>query len=395
MNLNPPPRRAATTLATLLAAATVHPGLAQPAAEDLPALKDAFQPHFRVGVALNEAQFTGRDARGAQLAARHFNSITPENVMKWASLQPAPGKFDFAAADRFVEFGERHGMFIVGHTLVWHSQTPAWVFQDEAGAPASREVLLERMRHHITNVVTRYRGRVHAWDVVNEALNEDGSLRPSPWLRLIGEDYLARAFTFAHEADPQAELYYNDYSLENAPKREGAIRLVRKLQAAGVPIHGLGTQQHVKLDWPTLAQVDATLAAFGRLGIKVMVTELDVDVLPQRTRNRGADVGFRLAADPALNPYTNGLPTDVQQALSTRYAELFRLYRKHAAVLDRVTFWGVTDRDTWLNNWPMAGRTAHPLLFDRAGQPKPAFFAILGTDPGPERTSPRAAVSAP
>lgn len=344
-----------------------------------PVLKDAFRGHFLIGTAVGDAQINGRMPDRAALIARHFNALTPENVMKWEALQPEPGRFDFAAADRCVEFAERHGMAVIGHTLVWHSQTPAWVFRGEDGGPATREQLLARMSNHIHQVVGRYRGRVRGWDVVNEALNEDGTLRQSPWLRIIGEDYLAKAFVFAHAADPAAQLYYNDYSLENPAKRAGAVRLVKNLQAAGAPIHGIGTQMHVKMDWPSPAQVDETLKAFGELGIKVMVTELDVDVLPTRSRDRGADVSLRLAAAPALNPYTNGLPAEVQTALARRYAELFEVFLKHRAVLDRVTLWGSSDGESWLNNWPIRGRTAHPLLFDRAGAPKPAFYAVIET----------------
>ncbi len=358
------------TLAVLASACAQEP--------EPPALKTVFKDQFLIGTALNEAQFMGSNQVQTRLITKQFNSITPENVMKWEIIHPAPGQFAFGPADRYVAFGEKSGMFIVGHTLVWHSQTPAWVFE-ENGKPASREVLLQRMREHISTVVGRYKGRIQSWDVVNEALNEDGSLRQSPWMKIIGEDYLAKAFEFAHEADPAALLAYNDYSLENESKRNGAVRLVKKLQAAGVKIHGIGTQQHVRVDRPTIEQVDATLTAFGQLGVKVMVTELDVDVLPKRTRDQGADVSLRLAADSALNPYTNGLPADVQQALAKRYADLFTVYRKHSPTLDRVTFWGVTDGDSWLNDWPIRGRTSHPLLFNREGRPKPCFDAVIDT----------------
>ena len=268
-------------------------------------------------------------------------------------------------------------MFIVGHTLVWHSQTPRWVFQDASGQPVSRDTLIARMREHIQTVVGRYRGRVRGWDVVNEALNEDGTLRHSPWFNIIGEDYIAMAFRFAHEADPAAELYYNDYSLENAAKRQGAVALVRRLRAEGVPITGIGSQDHVQMDWPTPAQVDSTLTAFGQLGVKVMITELDVDVLPRATQQRGADVSLNVAARSDLNPYVAGLPDSVQQALARRYADLFAVYLRHKDVVERVTFWGVTDGDSWKNNWPVRGRTNHPLLFDREGRPKPAFDAVI------------------
>lgn len=344
-------------------------------------LKDAFGDAFLVGAALNTAQVTGRDTMGAALVAAHFNSTTPENVMKWGPIHPSPDSFAFDAADAFVEFSETHGMFMVGHTLVWHSQTPRWVFEDEDGNPLTREALLERMKNHIETVVGRYQGRVHGWDVVNEALNEDGTLRESPWLRIIGEDYIARAFEYAHAADPDAELYYNDYSLENEAKRNGAVRLVASLQEQGVPVHGIGTQGHYSMSFPTMAQLDSTIQAFADLDVKVMITELDIAVLPRERMNPSADVSERQAFEARMNPYTEGLPDSVQQALAQRYADLFGRFIAHADVIDRVTFWGVTDGDSWLNNWPIPGRTTYPLLFDRDWQPKAAFHAVMETRP--------------
>ena len=214
------------------------------------ALKDVFKNHFLIGAALNEAQFSGTDVHGATLAKTQFNTITPENALKWGSVHPEPGVYNFDASDRYVEFGEKNGMVIIGHTLVWHNQTPRWVFQDSTGKPISREALLERMRDHIQTVVGRYKGKIKGWDVVNEALNEDGSLRECPWLKIIGEEYIVKAFEFAREADPSVELYYNDFSLENAPKREGAVALIKKLQAAGVHVAAVGLQGHYKMDWP-------------------------------------------------------------------------------------------------------------------------------------------------
>jgi endo-1,4-beta-xylanase len=341
-------------------------------------LKDAFKDAFRVGAAVNQAQFEGRDARGDAIVTAQFNTISPENVLKWESVHPRVDGYDFTAADRYVEFGERNHMFIIGHNLVWHNQTPRWVFQDEKGAPPGRGALLERMRDHIHTVVGRYKGRIGGWDVVNEALNEDGALRQSQWMKIIGEDYLAKAFEFAHEADPQAELYYNDYNLENEAKRKGAIALIRKLQGQGVPITAVGLQSHDKLDWPMVEQQDATIAAFAELGVKVNITELDIDVLPRATQQSGADVSLNVEARAKLNPYASGLPDAVQQALAKRYAELFAVFLKHRGTITRVTFWGVTDGDSWLNNWPVRGRTSYPILFDRNGKPKAAFDAVMG-----------------
>jgi len=340
------------------------------------ALKDVFKDDFRIGAALNGRQIFERDARGAEIVRTHFNSITPENHLKWALVHPQPQKYDFAAPDRFVEFGEKHGMFIVGHTLVWHNQTPRWVFEDEQGKPLSREALLSRMRDHIFTVVGRYKGRIDGWDVVNEALNQDGTMRQSPWFKIIGEDYLVQAFRFAREADPDAELYYNDYDLELPAKRKAAVELMKKLQAAGVSLAGVGLQNHNQLEWPSLEDEDATIEAFAKLGLKVHITELDVDVLP-RTTKPGADYAVDIAPTPQLNPYTAGFPDAAQSALARRYADLFRIYLKHRNVIERVTFWGVADGDSWLNNWPIKGRTNYPLLFDRLGQPKPAFQAIV------------------
>ncbi len=337
-----------------------------------PVLKDVFKDRFLIGVAINQSQFTERNAAEADLIKRQFNSITPENILKWEEVQPELTRYNFVPADSYVAFGEKNGMFIVGHNLVWHSQTPKWVFE-----ASTREALLDRMHDHIRTVVGRYKGRIKGWDVVNEALNDDGTLRKSQWQKIIGDDYIEKAFQFAHEADPDAELYYNDYSLENKAKREGAIALVKKLQTAGIPISGIGTQTHIHLQYPDLQQIDDELTELGQLGIKVMVTELDINVLPSVTHS--ADVSVHAALDPASNPYPNGLPEDMQQKLADRYSALFKIFEKHSDVLKRVTFWGATDADSWLNNWPVRGRTNYPLLFDRDGKPKLAFSRVIET----------------
>jgi endo-1,4-beta-xylanase len=348
-------------------------------AQERPSLKDAVKDSFVVGAAINRAQIYEEDTRGAAIVKAQFNAITPENILKWGAVHPKPDTYDFEASDRYVAFGEKYHMYIVGHTLVWHNQTPGWVFQDEKGNPVSRDVLLKRMREHIQTVVGRYKGRIHSWDVVNEALNDDGTLRQTPWLKIIGEDYIAKAFQFAHEADPAAQLNYNDYSLENEAKRNGAIALIKKLKEQGVPVSGVGLQGHDSLEWPTVEQVDATITAFGKLGVRVMITELDVDVLPHANQNQGADVTLSVEAQAKLNPYVDGLPDAVQQLLAKRYAELFAVFVKHRGVVSRVTFWGVTDADSWRNNWPVKGRTDYPLLFDRNGRPKAAFDAVIRT----------------
>lgn len=329
-------------------------------------LKEAFKDCFRIGVALNQRQFTEQDTNGAALVKHQFNAISPENVMKWANIHPRPGPdgYDFSAADRYVEFGEKNGMFIVGHTLVWHAQTPRWVFQGEGTNAITREVLLQRMREHIHTVVGRYKGRIKAWDVVNEALSEDGSMRRSRWYQSIGDDYIAKAFEYAHEADPAAELRYNDYSIENERKRDGVIALVKKLQAEKVPISGLGSQTHANLTWPSAALLDTALTAFAQLGIPLSITELDVNAAQSGQRSQSAEVAQNAQGD------RGGVADDANQKLADQYASLFRVFVKHRQNIELVTFWGLTDRDSWR-------RFGKPLLFDGEWRPKPAFAAVI------------------
>ncbi|MGA8090273.1 MAG: endo-1,4-beta-xylanase [Terracidiphilus sp.] len=357
----------AALIVTLTAATTQEPT----------SLKEAYKGAFVVGAAINAAQITGQDRRGDAIIGEQFDSISPENVLKWERVHPEPVTYAFDLPDQYVAFGEKHHMFIVGHCLVWHSQVPAWVFRDDKGNFVDRDTLLKRMHDHIQTVVGRYKGRIQSWDVVNEALNEDGTLRQSPWLKIIGEDYIEKAFQYAHEADPQAQLTYNDYSLENEAKRNGALALIKKLKAEGVPVTSVGIQGHDGLQWPSVENEDATISAFAKLGVKVVISELDIDVLPQATKQQTADVSMKVGQDPKLNPYANGLPQSVQEELAKRYADLFGVYLKHRDVVTRVTLWGVTDADSWRNDWPVKGRTSYPLLFDRSGQPKLAFQAVI------------------
>lgn len=268
-------------------------------------------------------------------------------------------------------------MFILGHCLVWHSQVPRSVFVNDDGHTLTRDALLDRMHDHIRTVVGRYKGRVNGWDVVNEALNEDGTMRQSQWYKIIGDDFIVKAFQWAHEADPNAELYYNDYALEGVAKRNGAVELMKRLKSAGVPITGIGLQGHMHLDTPDAKTEAETIEAFAALGLKVNISELDVDVLPRTARTDSADVSATAAATSNSNPYVEGFPDDIQQELAKRYAELFQVFADHHASIERVTLWGVTDGATWLNNFPTRGRTNYPLLFDRKGLPKPAFFSVV------------------
>ena len=348
------------------------------AAATPPALKSLTPPGLRIGVALNRAQSDGADAGALAIATQQFDSITSENLLKWESVHPEPDRYEFGAADRFVELGRAHRMFVVGHVLVWHQQTPEWAFAGEAGRPADRQALLSRLRAHILAVVGRYRGRIDGWDVVNEALEEDGTLRRTPWLAAVGEDYIDKAFEFAHEADPQAELYYNDYNLWKPAKREAAIRMINRLRASGLRVDGIGEQAHWGVGEPPIEQIDATIAELAtRTGVKVLLTELDIDVLPRDPDMWGADLSKKATIRAATNIYPDGLPDEQQRQLARRYADIFRVVLRHRAQISRVTFWGVTDRQSWLHDFPIPGRVNYPLLWDREGRTKPAFDAVV------------------
>jgi endo-1,4-beta-xylanase len=342
-----------------------------------PSLKDAYQSHFLIGVAVSPSSYADTDSTEARLIKTHFNVITPENIMKWSELHPTPDRYDFRATDQLVEFATKNNIHVIGHTLVWHQQTPDWVFQDASGNLLARDALLARMRDHIMTVVGRYKGRIKAWDVVNEALAENGTLHDSPWRKIIGEDFIEKAFQYAHEADPEAKLYYNDFRLEVPSKRAGAVALVKRLKAAGLRIDAVGIQGHVNLARPTVEEQEATILELHNAGVQTMITELDVDVLPSTRAWGDADIRRREADDPAFNPYVDGLPPEIQAKLTQRYAELFRMYLKNQDKIDRVTLWGLNDGDSWLNETPIIGRTNHPLLFDRNNNPKPALQALI------------------
>ena len=344
--------------------------------EPLPALKHAFEDEFLMGAALNRGQVSGKFPDDIAVVEKHFNTITPENLLKWENVHPEPDMFNFSPVDRYVKLGEANEMFIVGHTLVWHNQTPDWVFRDQNGNPLSREALLDRMRQHIVTVVERYRGRIDGWDVVNEALNEDGSYRQTPWFHIMGVSYIEHAFRLAKKADPDAELYYNDYNLWKPEKRQGVVRLVTDLQSKGVKIDGIGMQGHWALDHPPIQQIEESILAFSELGVKVMITELDVDVLPSADDDT-MDFERNEDVPDYLDPYKNGLPDSIQTRFTNRYVRLFELLDRHSDKISRVTFWGVNDRQSWKNNWPIRGRTNYPLLFDRQNQPKDALEKVL------------------
>jgi len=340
-------------------------------------LKDAFKDKFYIGTALNTQQITGQDTAAIRVVKEHFNSIVAENIMKSALLQPREGDFRFDLADRFVAFGEQNKMNIHGHTLIWHSQAPRWFFTDNQGNNVSPEVLTQRMKNHIYTVVGRYKGRVHTWDVVNEAIMDNGTWRRSKFYEILGEDFMKLAFQFAHEADPNAKLYYNDYSMENPKRRDGIVAMVKKLQQQGVRIDGIGMQTHIGLTEPQIEETEKSILAFSALGVDIAITEMDLNVLPSAWRNVGADVAASFEYQQKLNPYTNGLPDSVTAAFNERYINYFKLFIKYQDKIDRVTVWGVNDEQSWLNGWPVRGRTNYPLLFDRKNQPKPVVKSII------------------
>ncbi len=345
--------------------------------KDKDTLKDALGSHFYIGAAMNTEQIKGEDTKACQIIEQHFNAIVAENCMKSGLLQRKEGEFNFDLSDQFVAFGEQNNMWINGHTLIWHSQTPDWFFTDHEGSQVSKEVLIQRMKDHIFTVMGRYKGRVHTWDVVNEAIENDGSYRESMFYKIIGKDFIKLAFEFANEADPNAELYYNDFSMSNAAKRTGVIKMVRELQDKGIKIDGIGMQGHVGLAHPSINELEQSILAFADLDVKVMITELDVTVLPSPWRqDGGADVASSFEYKKKMNPYIQGLPETVEKAFDQRYKELFALFLEHADKIDRVTLWGVTDNDSWKNGWPIKGRTDYPLLFDRNNQAKPVVSTI-------------------
>lgn len=376
-----------TVLFILLLAGCNSPQSREPNASDersIP-LKEAYKDAFLVGTAVNEEIVSGQDKVSQDIVVRQFNTITLENAMKAGPINPEPGVFNYGPADSFVDFGEKHDMFIVGHTLVWHNQTPDWFFQDEQGRPNTPEAQTERLRDHIKTVAGRYAGRVDAWDVVNEVIGEDGSYRPTTWVNSIGngDSLVKQSFRFAAEYAPDAELYYNDFNAWRPSKRDGIVRMVKMLQEEGIRIDGIGIQGHWGLNYPKNEYIEAAIDTFASLGVKVMITELDVDVLP--LTKEGQIIGsvmshpqFQLEEfKEYLDPYADGLPEDIQKALADRYAELFRIFYAKKDKIDRVTLWGVHDDMSWRNGYPIPGRTNYPLLYDRDQRAKPALEAVL------------------
>lgn len=340
-------------------------------------LKDALKGKFYIGTALNAEQITGKDTASVRVVKEQFNAIVPENCMKSGPIHPDENVYNFTLADKFVDFGLKNKLFITGHALVWHSQVPGWMFKEGPDKEVTRDVLISRMKEHISTVVGRYKGKVKGWDVVNEAIEDDGTFRKTKYYDIIGEDYIRMAFEFAHEADPDAELYYNDYSMANPGRRAAVVAMVKKLKAQKVKIDGIGMQCHIGLDYPDINEFEKSIEAFAELGVKVMITEMDITVLSMPDKNVGAEISRSFEYQKRLNPYAGGLPDSVNAALEKRYLDFFKLFLKHKDVISRVTTWGVNDGQSWKNNWPVRGRTDYPLLFDRNNRPKPVVYKII------------------
>ncbi|ADM69494.1 Endo-1,4-beta-xylanase [Paenibacillus polymyxa E681] len=324
-------------------------------------LKELYKDDFQIGAAVNPLTIEIQKS----LLAYHFNSITAENEMKFSSLHPEEKVYTFENADRLAAFAKEHGMAMRGHTLVWHNQTPDWLFENEQGGAADRGLLLERLRSHIQTVVARYKDTVYCWDVVNEVISDEESgkeefLRPSKWLDIVGPDFIAKAFEYAHEADPKALLFYNDYNESHPYKRDRIYRLVRSLLDQGVPIHGVGLQAHWNLFDPSLNDIRAAIENYAELGLQLQLTELDLSVF--RFDDRRTDL---------LQPSEEMLERQAEL-----YEAVFRLLREYRDCISAVTFWGAADDYTWLDGFPVRGRKNWPLLFDQSHRPKLAYERV-------------------
>lgn len=342
-----------------------------------PAMKDVLGKYFLIGTAVNARQVWEKNPVVTKAITDNFNAVVAENCMKGEVIHPEEERYDWRDADRTVKFAGEHHMTITGHCLVWHSQAPKWMFTDADGDSVSREVLIERMHRHITDVMSRYKGKIKGWDVVNEAVLDDGTLRKTPYYKIIGPDYIELAFKFAHAADPDAELYYNDYSMANPAKRDAVVRLVRDLKAEGCRIDAVGMQSHNGYNYPDLKEYEKTIQALIAAGVKVQITELDMNMLPNPRSFSGAEVSQNFSYQKELNPYAKGLTREARKVFHDHYLALFRLYRKYASHIERVTLWGVSDADSWLNDWPVRGRTNYPLLLDRNYKVKPTVRDII------------------
>jgi len=353
-------------VAACTSSANVQKDTAPQAVDSTKGLKDYYGSYFPIGVAVSPRALKTDEA---SLVLQHFNSLTPENAMKMGPIHPKESEYFWRDADSIAAFAQQHGMRLRGHTLVWHNQTPDWLFKDASGNQVSKEVLLQRLKDHITNVVSRYKGKIYAWDVVNEAISDrqDEYLRPSKFLQIIGEEYIAKAFQWAHEADPKALLFYNDYNEISPVKREKIIRLVKGLKDAGVPIHAIGLQGHWAVNEPSRGQLDSTLQQFAEVDLPLQITELDISVYPKEhdaRERRPEDANAAFTAER-------------EQQQIEKYKMSFELFRKYRKNITGITFWNISERYSWLDNFPVRGRKDYPLLFDKELKPKKAFWEVV------------------
>ncbi len=333
------------------------------AEQETKGLKDYYKKYFAMGVAVTPRNLLS-DEKG--LILKEFNSITPENAMKMGPIHPEENRYFWSDADSIVAFAVRNKIKVRGHTLCWHSQAPSWFFTDAAGKDVSKEVLLQRLKDHITTVVSRYKGKVYAWDVVNEAIADDTTyMRNTKFYQITGEDFIAKAFEYAHAADPKAVLFYNDYSTENPRKREKIMRLLKSLIAKKVPIHGIGLQGHWSVTNPSREELEKSLQQYSSLGLQVQFTEVDISVY-------GGNQGGQIIRGQAQAEAT--FTPEMEQQQLEKYKMAFELFRKYKKHITGVTFWNISDRSTWLNG---RGRKNFPLLFDANLQPKKAYWEVV------------------
>ena len=352
-------------------------------------LSDDYKDHFMIGTIYHGAVL-GNDNQNPnqkkefEITNREFNAITAENCMKPMYLIDENGAYDFEESDAFVAYAQSNGLTIIGHTLVWKNSAPDWFFKGDDGKVVSRDVLIQRLEAYIETVVTRYKGKIAYWDVVNEAVDifrtKDGQkyakLKPTPWHDIIGDDYIKIAYEAAHRADPDCKLLYNDFNMYQKEKIDFIIAMVKNLRSQGVPIHGIGSQGHMFMQHPLLEEVEYWLKACSKANIPLHITEMDISVLPNAWKHKGASVEDRFDLAAEFNPYSKGVPERVLKQQARRYKALFKLFLKYSSNVERVTFWGVWDGNSWRNYLPMQGRTDYPLLFDRNFKKKPAYHAL-------------------
>ena len=338
-------------------------------------LKEALDDKFLIGTALNQWQVAGDYPETDKLIKRHFNSVVAENCMKSEVIHPEENRYDFTLADDFVNYGEENNMFIIGHCLIWHSQLSPWFCVDSLGNNVEPEVLKKRMKDHIYTIVGRYKDRIHGWDVVNEAINDDGTYRNSKFYEILGEEYIPLAFQYANEADPNAELYYNDYSMFKSARRNSVIKMAQSMRDKGIRIDAIGMQGHYVMGGPTIEEVEESVQKFGQAGFDVMFTEFDMALLPRNAQ--GADISAREDGRDATNPYAESVPEDVSQEWNAWMKSFFDMFARHSDIISRVTMCGVIYGDSLLNDWPVKGRTDHTLLFDLHYQPQPFVREML------------------